>query len=369
MKIGIVTIHQGLSYGSVGQAYALYTFLRRRLNQQPELINFLPWKEFFGFYPWLKITSLKEFIRFIAYVYQLPRKLNKTLKFTQFKNRHLSYSARYTEYSEVVSKSNVYDVLLSGSDQVLRASKPDKMYRFHYLDFSPSNTRRLMYAGSFGRVYIPEDRKQEVRDLLQKFNALSCREDEASDLVQQVAGFRPEVVLDPVHLLSPGDWRIIAKPVKRIKGEYILVYMLLRHEKVMDIAKRIKELTNLKIVLLDASVQSKYKADTIVTDAGMEEFVWLFDNARYVVTNSFHGTSFSVIFGKPFFSYNIPEPGFIVRSQSFLARIGCQDRIISDASEVSEANLNIDYDSIDLEYQKHRALSITFLKQHIGEAR
>lgn len=368
MKIGIVTIHQGLSYGSVGQAYALFEYLKKNLNHNPELVNLLPWKEFYGFYPWLQVCGLKNLARFLAYSYLLPIRLKKTCKFIRFKNRHFTYSKRFYRYTDVLANQHEYDVLLSGSDQVLRATKPDDMYKFHYLAFSRDNTRKVMYAGSFGKVIIPEERRQEIKNLLQSFDAVSCRENQASDLIDQVAGFKPEVVLDPVHLLTPDEWRTVSMPVKRIKGDYILVYMLLCHEKVLDIAKRIKDLTGLQIVLLDASVQKKFKGDIDVRDAGMEEFIWLFDHARYVVTNSYHGTSFSVIFKKSFFSYNIPEPGFIVRSLSFLSRIGCQDRIISEVTDVSKTNLDIDFQTIEIDYQKHRKGSIAFLKKHIGDA-
>lgn len=362
MKIGIVTVTRGLSYGSISQAYALKTYIHKHLGHKVEFIDFYTEEAKKALYPYLRIDSFRGFFRFLRNLPYLVPRLMKYYKFRQFASANFVRSKRYVSISQLEENPPFYDCYLSGSDQVLRVNKADTLYRVNYLTFClKSRVNRIVYAGSFGQEIVPEDRVEEVCSLLKSIDHLSCRESEGCDLVKRLIGKDIPFLVDPVNLLSVTEWRSVMQEVHGVKHPYIFVYMLLRHKEVLQIAMEIKRLTGLQVVLLDVQIPPRFKADKNLFNIGLGQFVWLIDNAEYVVTNSFHGTSFSVLFNKNFYSYNIPEPGFITRSRSLLRSIGLEDRIISSAKQVQLGGLSIDYQ----EPQKRLAQRITESKTYL----
>lgn len=344
MRIGITTIHRGLSYGSITQAYGLKTYLATEIGAEVEFIDLFTkqGEDELSMLP--KIRSIRDVARFVRTFPYYRDKISKNKKFERFCEKHFTRSKRFYTVEQVQADPPLYDVYITGSDQVFRANKKSNRHLFYYLNFCKDLGKpRIAYAGSFGQEQIPVEKKTEVTELLNGFNALSARETEACELIKSLVNKEVYFVVDPVNLLSQDEWRKIAKPVAGLPPRFILVYKLLGHDILFEMASKIKELSGLPIVMLDVSIPSRHKSDVNIFDIGVEEFVWLMDNAEFVVTNSFHGTSFSVIFEKNFYSYKIPEPGFITRSRSYLSSIDLADRIIAKVEDINQGNLRIDY--------------------------
>jgi hypothetical protein len=271
---------------------------------------------------------------------------------------------------EVFNAPLQYDVYISGSDQVLRANKKDELFRFNYLEFAHNTKVKLVvYAGSFGKEVIPENRQEIVKKLLQRIDKISCREQEACALVEKISGLAPEFVVDPTNLLSPEEWRSMSKKVPHLPDRFIFVYLLLRNDGVIQLAEMIRKLTGFKIVLLDVVTPSKHRSrvDRVLYDIGLEEFVYLVDRSSYIVTNSFHGTTFATLFRKDFYSYAIPEDGFITRSKSLLTSIGLENRIINENSKIDSSDLHVDYSQAGIKLNERIEYSKRFIEEALRE--
>lgn len=168
----------------------------------------------------------------------------------------------------------------------------DKSY---FLDFVWDSKERFSYAASMGSVKLSEDEKKVISKELFLYKNISVREKDAQKCLERITPKPITKVLDPVFLLSREQWNQLIQSEK-IKYKYILVYVL-HEEEVYKVAERISKETGVKIICLQNNLKKPIKANYIFS-AGPEEFLALIKNATYVVTDSFHGAAFSIIFRK-----------------------------------------------------------------------
>lgn len=181
---------------------------------------------------------------------------------------------------------------------------------------------------------------------------MSCREDSGAEFLTSHLEYEVPVVVDPTLLLNDKQWALISKNPK-VGYKYILIYDLNGGEKLVKIANRIKDKTGYKIVCITSKVMAKYKVDKIVFNAGPSEFVGWFENAEFTVTDSFHGTSFSLIFKKAFYTY-IAIPNLATRIMNLLTIANQKNRIISDDNIDNFVFDNYDGYNLDQLYEKIR---------------
>lgn len=365
MKIGIVTHHTAHNYGAMLQAYALQRYLKDEYNYEVKNIH-LRTKAGIKAYRIFKkpnriIGLIWEFIKFFHY----PQLKRKHIAFENFLENYLDKTKLYKSYEELETYPPELDCYISGSDQVF--SPMGKEINAYYLNFGDDETKRIAYAPSFGYKTIPEEKKDLIRKLLNRFDHLSAREVSGCKIIEELTGEKVPNVLDPVFLLEPDQYRKISKPLKLKYKKYILCYSLVGMKKQIPLAMKVKELTGLPIVLISSSALLPIKGvDKIVRDAGPREFLWLFDNASFVVTDSFHGTAFSLIFRKNFFS-TIAMPLKADRIYSILNEVGLNDRIIEDPKEIKKDKLTIDYKTPNERLQNKINISKDYLQKALKD--
>ena len=217
------------------------------------------------------------------------KRYNETIRFIE-NNVDIEY---YDNYQHVKDNCQGADYYISGSDQVWH---PDKCSPLFFLDFVPTNKKRLSYAVSMGKTEISEANKEKFVSLVKAFDAFSVREEEMKPIIEQFTEKPINVNIDPTFLVSKEEWRALEEPYD-IKKPYILVYSLYWDKKYNDDLKRLRKKTGYDIVAICSGLQSCY-ANKRIFDANPAQFLWLIDNAEAVVTSSFHGVAFSIIFNK-----------------------------------------------------------------------
>lgn len=366
MKIGILTFHRALNYGAVLQAYAL----RKTIEQLGKSVEIIDYGKI-GEEPRINLnySGIKPFIASILLLMLSLFNADKRRKrFKMFRNTYLGISARrYINASELEKANEEYDTFITGSDQVWNPflSKNDSTY---LLSFTKDQKRRISYAASFGRSSIPDNLKEDFVVCLAKFDFTSVREKSGRAIVYDLIKKNAEVVLDPVFLLTPSEWTNIANP-PTIKDKYILCFVIMQDPPgFINFCRHIAKLTGYKLVRI---ANPKYRIETgikVIASAGPNEFLGLFKNASIVITNSFHGTAFSIIYQKPFFTwlYNNDRD---IRLQEITGRLGLIERLVSEKSKypVNLQELEIDYTPIFKSLNSEREKSLSFLKSSLKD--
>ncbi|RGF78459.1 polysaccharide pyruvyl transferase family protein [Ruminococcus sp. OF03-6AA] len=229
----------------------------------------------------------------------LKTHIRKKREFYRFLNQNVRISTEvYDKFN--IDKANLrYDKFITGSDQVFNFACTD-FDKTYFLQFVKNCDNKLSYAASFGMKEIPDSYVNDYKSLLSTFSELSIRENAGQQIVKKLTGKDSELSVDPVFLLTAEEWEKLAKKPK-LKN-YILIYKLNTSNLIFDFARKLSKLTGRKIVALNFDVVDQMKTPDIkgVYSASVEEFLGYVKYADYVVTNSFHGTAFSVIFIKIF---------------------------------------------------------------------
>ena len=359
-KIGLVTIHHANSYGGVLQAYATQTILSRfgdvkivdykteHLRKTMSLVRF-------GDGPRGVLRAAKDVLRLV------PRKrlLDNFRRFFS-ENYRLSESVKNSEDALNVFRN--FDVMVSGSDQIWNPKVIDGLDPVYFLGGGAS-CRRVAYASSSGSYRFSPAEWEVVRPYLERYDALAVREHDTADYLSRELGRNVGQVIDPTLLLSKHEWcQVINPPTDNaLQGKYILVYTLKKNKLVRDSVAYIARKLNMTVVAIDQDPYLGFKVDRHVNSAGPKDFVSLFLNASFVVTNSFHGTAFSLNFEKPFVVIE-PESG-VNRIEGLLEDVGLGGHLVNSLSNVDRAlSCEFDYEKISCLLSLARRRSIDYLE-------
>ena len=327
MKIGIFTFFQ-TNYGAVLQAYALQKYLQNQPGTEVEIIDFTTPEHLEG-HKICKKQSLKNPVAAIAYYFftlihyrQLKRRVIRTW---DFKNKYFKFSQRYSSMKDALENHPKEDIYITGSDQVFNPS--GKYVPLYYLGFDKGNGKKVAYAPSFGISKFDDSITHRIENYVKDFDYLSCREPAGAEYLGSIVGHDVPVVVDPVLLHNADEWgKVAVNP--DMKGNYIFIYDLNGAGSLIKLAKKIQKETKLPIVCLTRNRLKVYPVNKQIYDAGPAEFVGWIKNASYVVTDSFHGTVFSLIFSKQFFTFIALEKTSS-RIRSILDKVGQENRMIT----------------------------------------
>lgn len=269
-------------------------------------------------------------------------------------------------YSDVdmrkIIRIRKYDAFIIGSDQVWREEYSPRIQSY-FLDFLPDTDgrKRIAYAASFGKEYdyISPENMSECRRLLGRFDAVSVREAEGIDIVRRDFGREQvEKVLDPTLLLSEADYERIIDARERRNEPYLATYILDQTNDKANIIGSVAAERGLSVNAIDIEVRPG-KMSTI------SQWLANFAYADFVVTDSFHGCAFSIIFGKPFIAIANPERG-LGRFLSLLGDFGLMDRLVYGSDDFTARRrqllASIDYASVRQRHAALRQHSLTWLK-------
>ncbi len=353
MKIGILTMHKVLNYGSALQAYATQQILWQ-LGYSNELIDYL--------FPPKKKQNLKTKLRSV-----LKNEHKKKLKFQLFWKDFLKCSSGiFCSKNELNATNCRYDLYLTGSDQVWNPILNGDELPFMF-NFIP-NGRKIAYAASFSKGFIPEERQDIYRELLSQYQAISVREASGVTLLNKFTGIKAIHVCDPTLLLNPNQWDNVEKNATiHIDKPYILAYILSYaynpFPQIFDIINKIQNELGLKVVLLDGKLKDHLrKGHTIITTAGPSDFLYLIKNASFIVTTSFHGTVFAANFRKPFISVIQNDLSMDSRMYSFVKQVGLEDQAVIYNTPFHFKRKNIYTQEVEKKIEKFKTDSLKFLQ-------
>lgn len=266
-----------------------------------------------------------------------------------------------------------FDYYICGSDQVWRRRYGDvKRYFFDFLQ--STDKKRFSYSASFGLDNINEysnQEKQDCRNLIKFFTSVSVREKDAVKIVEDEFFFPAVQTLDPTLLLENTDYRNLINQsyVDKTEDSYLFVYILDKTEEKKELIDIVSRRLNLKVKDIMPKVDWKTsRSDKQSIFPAVEEWLNCFDKASFVLTDSFHGTVFSIIFNKPFLSVGNKDRG-LTRFTSLLSLFGLEDRLIFSKKDLTGVLLHnifkIDYSKINEARAELKEQSIKFLKQNL----
>lgn len=371
MKIGVITIQKCGNYGADLQAYALGAKLRL-MGHDAENIDYLFYKHRRHqcgamekpVLPVSMVNRIKE--NLFPVIFSIKGIKNRTVskerdkKFDQWFAENVKVGREYRSVKSLYDSPPQYDLYMVGSDQVWNPRLYSNI-KPYFLDFAPKVARCVSYSSSFGVGELSGTVFYRYKKWLKKFSHIGLREKSGERIVNAMA-LDAEVahVLDPTLLLTAEEWaKVATKPDQIPANGYLLLYDLISSLETVSLAKR-------------WAAESGWRIVRVADGAyGPGEFLWLFAHAEAVVTNSFHGTAFSIINHKPFYSVVPRGMANSGRIESLLIKLGLSDRIV-DAANCCKKELSglVDWIAVDSRLETSQGESVDFLWRAIsGETR
>lgn len=393
MKIGIITLWESSdNYGQQLQCWALQEVLRE-LGQDPFLIRYNT-----ALKPSLsnRIKSKLNSIIKIISIYQLIRKIYERKKnknklrwqseykkknnyrdFAGFKKQYLTISPEiYEDVEALRSNPPQAEIYIAGSDQIWSYPLSYEESKAYFLDFGSENIKRIAYAASFSLTEYPENLKPVLRHLLKRFDAVSVREDTGVSICESV-GIKAELVVDPTMLLGINDYKMLIQQnqLKEDDSNYIYVYHLNIEDKEEIHWEEVKKLALNNTLSLRVTTSSGQLIGRELLDGVDYEYStipqWLsnISNARFVVTTSFHGVVFCLIFHINFIWFPLmgKRSNGNCRVIDLLKSINLSNHIFSEINTLERVyTLPIDWDVVDIKLNSLRGLSLSFLQKALN---
>ena len=362
MRIAIITFHNTSNFGATLQCYALFSFLKK-MGHEVEVINYMPVyvREKKGAGRELRKINksnnkAKAVVKGLALLLHTKDIGRKNDRFDSFIRKNLNLSAIYPDYTTLTKNTPNVDLYICGSDQIwnseLTGGNFDKAF---FLSFAKGS--KASYAASFGELNI-EEHKQELASLTQDFIGISVREKSTAKRLSTVLDRQVVTSLDCTLLLDKDQYYKVEEAVEGLCKPFLLLYNIQNSSISSMLAKKIAEEKKLDIVDISSNPFEKIPNTRKLNDIGPGEFLYLFHNASYVVTNSFHGTAFSIIYGKQFVT--VPHSKRAARVVDLLEILGLKSRIALESGFVYSST--IDYCAVYDRLLAAREQSISYLR-------
>lgn len=360
-RIGTLTLPLHHNYGGILQAYALQTFLKQ-LGYEVYFINLVKPKPKIQLkkriFPWI-LENVVEF---------------NTRNFSKEFVVPVTRTVDNLDELEKVVKEYSLDAVIVGSDQVWRLEYSKQIALNLFLDFvNTPNVKKLSYAASFGvdEWKHPEGITNEIKCLLQKMDAVSVREDSGIELCKEIFDVDAVQMIDPTLLLSQDDYgKVLTESSAKAANKMLTVYILDKSKDKMDVVKKVALRTGLMPVFTNVNKKFAKKRHILNIKPYMYPKVtdWIkgFRDAQYVVTDSFHGVAFSLIFNKPFIAIGNKGRG-LARFQSILKIFKLSDRLIFTSDEVTDELIDrkINFDEVNEIKNLMRSKAVEFISSNL----
>lgn len=369
MKIDVITLHRVRNYGSSLQTLATQMFLLE-LGCEPEIIDYYPERySSLGLLKRLKNKSdvLKKnpILLFIARVLMLPSYYKKHCVFDKFLNKYIKLTQQtYYSEEELINNLPVADGYCTGSDQVWNSHWNEGIDRPFYFSFLPDSAYRFSYASSIGDTKLTSMEKNEIVSLLKKYKHISVRENTGVEILHDVGIENVEQVLDPTLLFAAEDWTPYVS--ERYKNQKFIVTYNLHHDKRIDeYASELSNKYGLKVLNISYNWHDVIRPGRLVWCPTIEEYLGLIRDATYVVTDSFHATAFSLIFGTKFIDI-FPEQASS-RLRSILELTGTENCGFDNMPGIDAADIETDFDAVHTILKNERKKSVLYMNTILDE--
>ncbi len=350
MKIRIITIHGIPNFGSVFQSYALCRYLQDNGFEDTQVIDYNP-----------KYFSKKTMRAFIGKILNYRKYLVRKTKFRNFVEKNIPLTDKsFVSVEELKNADIDADVYIAGGDQlwnVYHESGRDEAYKLTF-----ANGKKISYSTSMGQKEFPSEALNDLADIVKEFSAVSVRESSSVALLKSREVEATQCV-DPVYLLDKEDYEKFLRPVKQ--PEYLLVYLVTPSKLLEDCIEYLSKKYNLKVILC-SGFSKKCTCDQFLKDLGPDEILSYIANAKFVLSSSFHATSFSLILEKQFFTI-LPDEHTNERIEDLLKQRELSHRIITDNSNLETALSDIiDYNSVK-SYSDYVEKSKEYLRKALAD--
>jgi hypothetical protein len=367
MKISVITRHAISNYGSILQTYAMQKVLQD-MGHEVEIVDYIRNDE--DYYEITKVLIRKSekwnknfLTRAVYHAIQSPEYFIMGKKFKKFRRQYLNLSARYNSLEELTEKKPVADLYCTGSDQVWGPIGDELYDPAYFLAYTDSDDFRFSYAGSFGKTALNEEAKMAYKYYLNRYYKIAVREKSAIEIISSMGISGAEQVLDPTLLLSSKEWSMLIK--NEINKDYVLIYQLHSNSQMDSYAKEFAKKTGLPLIRITLAMHQIARGGKLVLLPELGTFLSYIKNAKYMITDSFHGTIFSIIFGTQFIDVLPGETQ--TRNQSILELMGLTDRMLTDYSDFSFIDKKINYLRCNKILDDNKKSSVEYLKSTISE--
>lgn len=335
-KVGLITYY-GNNYGGCLQAYALQQVVKD-LGYDPSILQVDTPLIGERYNRWTAISRvLKAPLAFLArrkYIKaDAKNNINRVQAFDRYRNEYLKFDKSFILSADNQTGAEAYDIFVCGSDQIWNPN----LYGVHpiwTMKFVPTNSKKIAYAPSLGVSSLPDRYIDGFKESLKDYTFLSCREQEGADILSQILDKNVDVVLDPTLLLPPEQWHAFALPVD-IRKPYVFCYLFGDYQYIYEVKQRVKEYFNYDLVCLPYNLRELRSSDIKLYDIIPNQFVWLIENAEFVVTDSFHASVFSIKMSTPFVSLkrtsDKDKKNMNSRLYTLLKTVGLEDRMLDES--------------------------------------
>lgn len=361
-KVGIITFHAANNFGAVLQCYALQQTIKR-LGFDVEIIDYRPKAITTGYKAMIrhpisliKAKGINQALKRIFNFVLMARICLRNYRFYMFRKCNLNTSKNVFYNKESLrTDPPQYDIYIVGSDQVWNPYITHGLDSSFFLDFARKDKVKIGYGVSIGQTKdINEIFKCQIKEHIGHMNFISSREKTAAIFLEKLINKEVYNVLDPTLLLDSYSWDKCVEYTK-VKNKYLLLYNLQPNKHMIDFANRISKKYDLDVICFNKN-EANNAYNTFAYN-NPNKFLGYIKNSEIIITNSFHGAVFSIIFHKPFYTFVHDTRG--ERMVDLMEELGLQDRIIR--KDIDEINFNIDYEEIDRILSIKRIESLEFL--------
>lgn len=362
MKIDLITLHAVQNYGSVLQAFATQEILKQK-GCDVTIINYV--RENVRKENIMNTWAGKNIIKKII-IWPTIKKWNKI--FGEFHNENLNLTKEiYTTKEDFKKYPLKADAYCTGSDQVWNSKWNRGIISELYLSFVSKNKFKFSYSASFGQSTISQEEIIHTKKYINQYNFISVRESTGKNIIENQYGYSKAThLIDPTLAMPAEFWRKYSTN-RKIKGKYILIYNLNRSSEFDKYAVKLAKKTGLKLVRFCTRYDQFYRVGKSMLIPEVFDFISLIDNAKYVLTDSFHATAFSLNLNtEPICIYPNEFGG---RIESFLSLVDSLQRHINDYNDFDVINRPVDFEKVNCILKQERNKVHKYLDEVIFAAK
>lgn len=366
MKVGIITWHYFLNFGSALQAYALKISIEK-CGHYARIINYrMPKHGVPNYYKdKARVAVSKLFYKRDSL---LGRQI--TYPFLRFQSDYLKLGCASSEKEWLTNQFQKFDCIVCGSDQIWAPNVLDATY---LLEEVPDSIRKVSYAASIGLNDIPERQVELYHNALMRFSYISVREEIGRKLLQKKCGIQSEVVLDPTMLVSIEQWRLVEREPTELhlktNEKFCFCYFLKTDNKYKKSTKKYAKENHFHIIGYSLNKSDNEWMEDVTGKIGPREFLWLIHHSESVITDSFHGTVFSLLNHKPFATFlrfkndeKICQNSRIFQLDNYFS---IKNHFYSEEDSIDIPQMN--FEIFEKQLNIYRLRSMEFLKTALGE--
>ena len=331
-KVSLITLQYINNYGSVLQTYASQLYLEKK-KSAVEIVNYTREN--------CRFENLKRSMKFYykqkGLLFKLPfmsdllvarwKKLHtkRNAVFDRFRNDKIHLSKEYYSIDDLIKDPPSADYYCVGSDQVWNYLYNDGVLPEYYLRYAPKGTVKFSLSSSLGIDKLDNiENGILIKKYLEDFSLVTVRENTGKVILDELGVNICHQILDPTLLISKDKWISILDLKDIRKYEYVLVYQLNPCKEMNKFAEQIAQNKGYKLIVISNNIRMSIPGAEIICNPTVKEFLELILYAKYIVTDSFHGTAFSLNFNREFFSW-LPNK-YSTRLMSILEMLDLKDR-------------------------------------------